>query len=208
MIQTRRTKYGSESKTPSKWKWIWGKEWTDVDYKSLPENRIMNFSDWKLNENWVSSTTTNEPFEFDYISKDKPFYGTVDVTIIGKYGKKKVTSKLDTGAARSSIDLNLAKELGYGKIIELYDLLSQVKLHKTLSNIEKEKIEKEYFEKFKKEYPDLYNVRIVKSSSGFSLRPYIKLNIDINGRNLEAEVNITDRRGLKTSALIGLEDLL
>lgn len=36
-IQAMRSKYGSKSNAPEDKKWVFDKEWTDVDYKKLPE---------------------------------------------------------------------------------------------------------------------------------------------------------------------------
>lgn len=40
LIQARRTRYKTKKDTPKKWKWIWDKEWTDVDYESLPDEAV------------------------------------------------------------------------------------------------------------------------------------------------------------------------
>jgi len=37
-IWAMRRKYKSKKKAPKSMKWVFGKEWTDVDYKNLPEN--------------------------------------------------------------------------------------------------------------------------------------------------------------------------
>lgn len=53
LIYSKRNKYGSRKNTPKKWKWVWGKEWTDVDYKKLPEKtseHIITKFDYFLNE--------------------------------------------------------------------------------------------------------------------------------------------------------------
>lgn len=60
-IYSKRNKYGSKKNTPKKWKWVWGKEWTDVDYKKLPEKtseHIITKFDHFLNENY----SINEDF--------------------------------------------------------------------------------------------------------------------------------------------------
>ncbi len=36
-IQTMRSKYKSKDKAPEDIKWVFDKEWTDVDYDKLPE---------------------------------------------------------------------------------------------------------------------------------------------------------------------------
>jgi hypothetical protein len=41
------------------------------------------------------------------------------ITLIGAKGKKKVIAKVDTGADKSSIDLNLAAELQLGPVVKI-----------------------------------------------------------------------------------------
>jgi len=43
-IQAMRSKYGSKEKAPEDMKWVFDEKWTDnVDYESLPENRIEKY---------------------------------------------------------------------------------------------------------------------------------------------------------------------
>jgi len=46
LIWAIRRKYKTKSKTPKKWKWVWGEEWTHLEKESL----ILRFSEF-LNEN-------------------------------------------------------------------------------------------------------------------------------------------------------------
>ena len=45
-----RNKYGSKKKAPKKYHWVFDNEWTDVDYRELPqkvsETRVMKFDEW------------------------------------------------------------------------------------------------------------------------------------------------------------------
>ena len=43
---------------------------------------------------------------------------TEEVTIIGLHKEKKVRARIDTGATSSSIDMNLAAELGLGPVVK------------------------------------------------------------------------------------------
>ncbi len=49
-IWAMRRKYKSKKKAPKRMKWVFDREWTDVDFKSLPERAnegvIMRFHDW------------------------------------------------------------------------------------------------------------------------------------------------------------------
>ena len=63
----------------------------------------------KFNENWVSTTTSGEPVEYDYTSKDNIYYGVHDIFVIRDNKRVKVKAKFDTGARTSSIDFSVAK---------------------------------------------------------------------------------------------------
>ncbi len=50
--------------------------------------------------------------------KERPILGlTEEVTIVGGHQEKKVRARIDTGATASSIDMNLAAELGLGPVV-------------------------------------------------------------------------------------------
>lgn len=50
--------------------------------------------------------------------KGRPILGlTEEVTIVGAHQEKKVRARIDTGATASSIDMNLAAELGLGPVV-------------------------------------------------------------------------------------------
>jgi hypothetical protein len=50
LIWALRRKYGTKTKAPKKWKWVFDPEWTDVKYRDLPqqvgESRILFFESW------------------------------------------------------------------------------------------------------------------------------------------------------------------
>lgn len=54
-IYAMRRKYGSEKNAPDNMKWVFGKEWTDVDFKRLPrykrnrkikESKILGYAEF------------------------------------------------------------------------------------------------------------------------------------------------------------------
>ncbi|MBW3015497.1 RimK/LysX family protein [Candidatus Woesearchaeota archaeon] len=49
---------------------------------------------------------------------------TEKVIVYGPKGKKKVTARIDTGAAKNSIDTNLAAELNLGPVIKTTEIKS------------------------------------------------------------------------------------
>jgi len=55
-IHGMRRKYKSKKKAPKNMKWVFGKKWTDVSYKNLPESikarYIHSYIDF-INENYI-----------------------------------------------------------------------------------------------------------------------------------------------------------
>ena len=52
LIWAIRRKYKNRSKTPKKWKWVWGEEWTHLEKESL----ILRFGEF-INENLFLAIT-------------------------------------------------------------------------------------------------------------------------------------------------------
>ncbi len=123
------------------------------------------------------------------------------VKLIGKNGKEiEVEAKIDTGAGLTSIDSELAKELGFEKTIKKWDEL----------NVEYEKIKNitlKEREKMFQHIPDLADTAIVHSSHGTTYRPMIRLNIIIDKRNILAKVTVIDRTHLKYPVIVGKRNL-
>ena len=160
---------------------------------------------------WTSSSTIGSPVELDYKSSDKITYSTHKVTLSMGGKIVEVLAKFDTGAKSSSIDFDVAEKLGVSK-----DLLQKCKdLEKvndiplTISKEEKKKTEQEWTKKLKEEFPsDISYVKIVKSSSGVSLRAFVPLQLSYNGRSINTNVNLRNRKGLACEMLVGLDDML
>ncbi len=167
----------------------------------------------KFFENWISTTTWGgniDPEEtVQYTSKDKIYYGVHEVYLIRGGKRIKVKAKFDTGARSSSIDFEVAKQLGISdKIIEKCKELENVSVSKDISKEEQKKMEKDLSKKLKMEFPDIVSVQMSKSSSGFSVRAYIKCDIEYYGRIISTQVNLRDRKGLTCPMLVGLKDML
>ena len=98
--------------------------------------------------------------------------GTVEkVKLIGKDGKEiEVDAKIDTGADWTSIDNNLARQLGFEKTVEEYEKINvPCETIKTLSKEER-------WEMFKN-IPDIASTIPVKSSHGYTYRPMINITL-------------------------------
>jgi len=102
----------------------------------------------------------------------KKVIGVIEkVKLVGKDDKEiEVEAKVDTGASLTSIDIDVAKELGFGKTVEEYQKL----------NIDYEKIKNLSQKERKKMFthiPDLEDTAIIHSSHGTTYRPIIKIYI-------------------------------
>lgn len=136
----------------------------------------------------------------------KKVIGTVEkVKLVGKDGKEIETeAKIDTGAGFSSIDSQLAVELGYGKVIE--DFQKQG-FPPNLTPDEARALNTKESGRLLREIPDLAATVVIHSSHGTSFRPMVKLNIIIDGVEVVAKTSIIDRSNLKMPIIIGRKNL-
>ena len=114
-------------------------------------------------------------------------------------------AKIDTGAYSTSVDINLAKELGFGELLKKFNKIdfSKYKLKRGYGV----QIEKEILEKYKNKIEGLYDVATVFSSSGSSIRPVVKIKFEMDGEMVHSKANITDRADLKYQIIIGRKNL-
>lgn len=116
-----------------------------------------------------------------------------------------VNAKIDTGAYSTSIDIGLAKKLGFSNTIESFS-----KIDLSQFNIKPENessIKKEFFEKYNNKIPFLENISVIFASSGSSIRPVVKTSFILDNKKIIAKVNIVDRSNLKYPAIIGKRNL-
>lgn len=140
------------------------------------------------------------------VSNREVIGGIEKVKFIGEKGERKieVLAKIDTGADSTSIDISLAKELGYGSII---DLMDERQLDYDLPKKEGEKIASELERQLRKENPSLSKVISVRSSHGLTLRPCVRLSFVLSGVKIYSRANIVDRKLLKYKMIVGRRDL-
>lgn len=139
--------------------------------------------------------------ELEDISGRKIIGPIAKVKLIGKDNSEvEVEAKIDTGAGFSSIDTDLARQLGFGRTMEEYEKLNvSYEQIKSLSPEQR----KEIF----KNIPDLVDTAIIHSASGTTYRPMVSLGIEINELALLAKVSIIDRSSLKYPIILGRKNL-
>jgi hypothetical protein len=165
-----------------------------------------------LFERWVSTSTEGDfdpGSQMQYVSKDKTYYGVHNIWI-SRLGKRiSVKAKFDTGARSSSIDFKVAEKLGISnELIDRCRELDDIDIPRNITKEDQKKLEADITNKLKSDFPEVTSVQASKSSSGFSIRAYIKIEIELDGRIVSTEANLRDRTGLSCEMLIGLKDML
>ncbi len=132
----------------------------------------------------------------------KHVIGSIEkVKLIGKNGVEiEVEAKIDTGADSTSIDTELARELGFGEAIRAFE--EEIAGRDMLKEFTKEEREK-----FFAEIPDLADTLLVRSSHGYSYRPVILITLNIDSIPIPAKVSCIDRSHLTYRAIIGKKHL-
>ncbi|OGK38803.1 hypothetical protein A3F34_01430 [Candidatus Roizmanbacteria bacterium RIFCSPHIGHO2_12_FULL_44_10] len=129
------------------------------------------------------------------------------VKLYSKTGKKNVTikAKVDTGAYYSSIDTEIAKELGYTDAINLFKsyevpetMTTEAEAKKWKAKLHDILLEKE---------PSIVNTHTISSSNGHSYRIAIAVKCRIGDKPVDLEINIKDRSHLRFPMLLGRRDL-
>lgn len=130
--------------------------------------------------------------------------GTVEkVKLIGKNEKEiEVEAKIDTGAQSSSIDTDLAKELGFYDVLNFFE---KIELPTDFSREKAQEILKALKEKYT--HPDLADIDIIYSSHGVSIRPKVRMSFVMDELVIPAHINIVDRKDLKYRMIIGKNNL-
>jgi alpha-L-glutamate ligase-like protein len=132
--------------------------------------------------------------------------GTVEkVKLIGKDGKEvEVEAKIDTGAGFTSMDTELAKQLGFEQIIQKFQ---EKNFPQFLSVDEARELDKKEKGNLLKEMPDLADTAIIHSSHGTTYRPMVSIMIIVDQATIVAKASIIDRSELRYSVIIGNKNL-
>lgn len=141
--------------------------------------------------------------EVEEISGKKVVGSVEKVMFVGKDERKiEVEAKIDTGAMSTSIDVELARELGFSEVLDFFE---KIDLPTGFEREDAQQIMKNLKEKHK--HPDLADIDIIFSSHGVSIRPKVKINFIMDKLTIVASVNIAMREDLKYKAIIGKRNL-
>lgn len=123
------------------------------------------------------------------------------VKLIGKDGKEvEVEAKIDTGAGFTSIDLELAEQLGFADTVAEYKKITTT--YHDIKNLSKQ----ERWEVFK-HIPNIETTVVVHSSSGSTYRPTIRIGVVMDEIKFFTKVTLIDRSNLKYPVIIGKRNL-
>ncbi|MCK4525356.1 MAG: DUF1704 domain-containing protein, partial [Candidatus Andersenbacteria bacterium] len=118
--------------------------------------------------------------------------------------KIELKAKIDTGADRSSIDEELARKLGYEKVIdEFNEIIKDLEID---SSATKEILDEKIKDKLEK-WGDDFDTAVIRSSHGVTYRLLIKMNIELSGIKLISKMSVTDRSDLEFPVIIGRKSL-
>lgn len=113
-------------------------------------------------------------------------------------------AKIDTGADSTSIDKEIAKKLGYGEIIDRFD---SIDIPEEYTRKEGIKMMEDLKEQLVPEFEYLEDINLIKSSHGMSLRPYIRIELQLDETRFETKATIYDRSNLTYPVIVGRKSL-
>jgi len=137
----------------------------------------------------------------------KKVIGTVEkVKFVKKEGQEiEVEVKVDTGAYSSSIDIELARELGFSEVVEKFSMIDMSEYALVPEN--EKMIKADILKKHKPSIPLLEDVAIIFSASGASIRPMVNVSFIMDTISIQTNVNIADRKILNYAMIVGKRNL-
>lgn len=131
------------------------------------------------------------------------------VTLKSVQGKEiTIDCKVDTGADSSSIDADLVKELGFGQVFtEFEELKVPEDLTKMTLNKRLEIIKRINADIKKGDFQLLKKIDTIRAGNGITVRPYMELEVCIQGKSFTSICSVTDRSHLSYRFLLGKKDM-
>lgn len=128
--------------------------------------------------------------------------GTIEkIKLIGRHNKSvEVEAKIDTGAGFTSIDTDLAQQLGFEDTVSEYQKIEAT--YKDIQHLSK----KERWDIYK-HIPHLESTVIVNSASGSTYRPTIKITVVMDNVVIPTKVTLINRAHLKYPIIVGKRNL-
>jgi len=122
-----------------------------------------------------------------------------------KNNEIKVNCKIDTGADSTSIDSNLATKLGFQDIVDKFE---ELQLPQDMARADGLAMMKKLAEELIPQFPGrLVDVQFTKSSHGNSIRPYVKIKMELKDTIFETNASIFDRSKLNYPVIVGRKSL-
>jgi hypothetical protein len=136
----------------------------------------------------------------------KRVIGSIEkIKLIGKDGKEvEVEAKIDTGADSTSIDTELARQLGFDDVLNFFETIPKPT---STDRDNLKKLSENYDTKYRNAHPDLKAITFAYSANGFSMRPKIEISIIMDTVEIPARVTIIDRANLEYSVIVGRKSL-
>lgn len=130
-------------------------------------------------------------------------YENIEITgINGEEYKGK--AKIDTGADSTSIDRNIAVQLGYEDIIKKFE---EIEIPHEYTRSQGVEMMNKLREELVPKYELLEDINLIHSSHGMSLRPYVKVNLVLDNIEFETKATVFDRSNLTYPVIIGRKSL-
>lgn len=127
------------------------------------------------------------------------------VKVFGKLPQgAEIEAKLDTGAGITSIDEDLARQLGFGDAIDYYQTfgIKNVLTKEEVALLRARKVWKELVK-----HPDIVKVARVYSSHGISYRIEIPIKIELAGKMISSNASVIAREHMQYPVIIGQRDV-
>jgi alpha-L-glutamate ligase-like protein len=143
--------------------------------------------------------------ELEEISGKKVISIVEKVKLFGKNNEEKeIEAKIDTGAFSTSLDEDLAREIGFGEVIDYFEKIEKPQnINRGNGKQIMDELKKEHLKKLE----DLIDIDVIYSSSGVTIRPKIKVRFIMDNELVVARANIIKRDNLKYPMIVGRRDL-